>query len=145
MKSPVSLVEMTIPELTELWGERETRPMIEGFFQEIKRHCRPLDFWVRWSPNSLVLVLLEVKQEEVAAVVYRLRARLGHWWDQQSATPARPRTEWRFTTVGNLGASGDILKEVQNLLEPDRFVPTPMTGVWQPKEPAVAAARPWGV
>jgi len=142
VNSPVSLVEMTVPELTKLWMDRETRPAMGEFFREIKRNCRALDFWVRWTPNSLLLVLLDVQEEEVAGVVYRLRARLEKWWEQQAGMSTSPQIEWRYLTAGRLGTSGDILQEVRNLLEPERFVPTPMAGVWQAKEPVAAAARP---
>ena len=133
MNHGLALIEMTLPELPELWSDRETRPVIEAFFREIRLQCRPLDFWVRWTPASLLLVVLQANEPEVAGVVYRLRGRLERWWDLQDSLTVVPRHEWRYRTVPRLGATGDILEEVRGLFEPDNFVPTPMADVWQPK------------
>jgi hypothetical protein len=141
MNSPVSLVELTIPELVRLWEDGDTRPAMADFFQEIKRNCRALDFCVRWTPNSLLLVLLDMEENELAGVVCRLRERLERWWGQRTAVA--PRMEWRYMTTGRLGGSGDVLGEVRDLLAPERFVPTSVAGVWEAKEPMSAAARRW--
>src|SRR3990170_145205 len=133
IRSMISLLEMTVPDFGKFSIEERNRPVAEEFYQEMRRHCRPLDFWVRWTPNSFLLVLLEVSPEETAGVVYRLRSRMDHWWAQQAEIASSPRFEWRYRTVGGLGASGDILREVRSLMEPDLFVPTPMAGVWQAK------------
>jgi hypothetical protein len=140
--SAVSIVEMTIEEFGKLAYREETHPVVEELYEELRRQCRPLDFWVRWTPNSFLLVLLDVTAEEAAGVVYRLRARMEQWWEQQPGTAFVPRVDWRYRTVGSLGASGDILRDVRSLLEPAQFVATPMTGVWQPKGETAPAAPP---
>ncbi len=133
MNCGLALVELTLQELPKMWSAPETRSVMEDFFRELRLQCRPLDFWVRWTPNALLLVLLQVNEQDVAGVVYRLRGRLERWWDLQDSLTAVPRHEWRYLTVPRLGASGDILEEVRGLLEPDNFVSTPMADVWQPK------------
>jgi hypothetical protein len=143
--SPVSLVEVTIPGISKLAIDEETRPVVEEFFLEMRRLCRPLDFWVRWTPHSFLLVLLEVSPQEAAGVVYRLRSQFNQWWEQQDEVPSRLRSEWRYRTVGSLGSSGDIVREVRNLMEHDQFVATPMPDVWQSKDgpmEAVTAESP---
>ena len=129
--SPISLVEMTVPEFGKFSMDEQNRPVAEEFYQEMRRYCRALDFWLRWSPNSFLLVLLEVSAEETAGVVYRFRSRLNHWWIQQTEIAAPARFEWRYRTVGSLGSSGDVLREVRSLMEPDLFVPTPIADIWQ--------------
>ena len=126
--------------------EEQTVPLVEEFYEELRRLCGPLDFWVRWTPNYFLLLLLDVTPEETAGVVYRLRARMERWWQQQPAAPTVPPIEWRYRTVGSLGASGDILREVRGLMEPGQFVATPMAGVWQPKVDAagLGPAQPEG-
>jgi len=133
MNHGLALIELALPDLPKMWSDPETRPVVEAFFREIRLQCRPLDFWVRWTPASLLLVVLQVNEQDVAGVVYRLRGRMERWWDQQDSITAVPRHEWRYRTVPRLGATGDILEEVRGLLEPDNFVPTPMADVWQPK------------
>jgi hypothetical protein len=133
--SPISLVELTVPELPKKALDEETRPAVEEFYQEMRRQCRPLDFWVRWTPHSFLLVLLDITPEETAGVLYRLRARLVQWWEQRTDVAWQPSFEWRYRTVGTLGASGDILREVAGLMQPDQFVATPMADVWQSREP----------
>jgi len=140
ISSAITLVEMTIPEFGKLALEGETRPVVEEFYQEIRRQCRPLDFWLRWNANSFLLVLLEVPAEETAGVVYRLRSRLQQWWRSQTEISADPHFQWHYRTVGSLGASGEILREVRSLMEHDQFVATPMDGVWQSKADPPAAA-----
>ena len=66
-------------------------------------------------------------------MVHHLRSRLSHWWEQQTEIGSPPHVEWRYRPVGSLGATGDILREVRDLMEPDQFIPTPMADVWQPK------------
>jgi hypothetical protein len=131
--SSVSMVEMTVEEFGRLAYREETHPVVDEFYRELRQECRPLDFWVRWSPNSFLLLLLDVTADETAGIVYRLRTRMEQWWKQQPAVAFVPRVEWRYRTVGSLGASGDILREVQTLMDPAQFVATPMDGVWQPK------------
>jgi hypothetical protein len=139
--SAISMVEMTVTDFGKLAHGEQTHSVIAGFYEEIRRLCRPLDFWVRWTPNSFLLLLLDVTPEETAGVVYRLRSQMQHWWEQQPDAASIPNVEWRYRTVGGLGASGDILREVRSLMEPAQFVPTPMPGVWQPKgEPTAAVA-----
>ena len=131
IRSMISLLEMTVPDFGKFSMEERNRPVAEEFYQEMRRHCRPLDFWVRWTPNSFLLVLLELSPEETIGVVYRLRSRLDHWWEQQSEIVTPARFEWRYRSVGSLGSSGDVLREVRSLMEPDLFVPTPIADVWQ--------------
>lgn len=131
IQSPLSLVEMTLSEFGKFSLEEQNLPVAEEFYQEMRRHCRALDFWLRWSPNSFLLILLEVSPEETSGVVYRLRSRLDHWWNQQVETAAPGPFEWRYRTVGSIGSSGDVLQEVRSLMEPGLFVPTPVAGIWQ--------------
>jgi len=139
--SPIALVEMAVPELPKLALEEGARPAIEEFYEEMRRHCRALDFWVRWTPHSFLLVLLDITPEETAGVVYRLRARLTQWWAQRTEVSCQPSFQWHYRTVGTLGAGGDILREVASLMQPDQFVPTPMSDVWQPKSEMPADAE----
>jgi hypothetical protein len=131
IQSPLSLVEMTVPEFGKFSMDEQNRPVAEEFYREMRRHCRALDFWLRWSPNSFLLILLEVSPEETAGVVYRLRSRIDHWWNQQAEIAAPGKFEWRYRTVGSIGSSGDVLREVRSLMEPELFVPTPIAGIWQ--------------
>ena len=140
--SPISLVEMTISDLPRLTLEESGRTALGEFYSEMRRQCRPLDFWVRWTPHSFLLALLDVNPEETAGVVYRLRARLLQWWGQRTEMSHEPSLQWRYRTVGNLGAGGDILREVAALMQPDQFVATPMSDVWQPKEPMPSGTAP---
>jgi hypothetical protein len=142
IRSPISLVEMTLSELPRLSLDESSRPAVEEFFQEMRRQCRPLDFWVRWSAQSFLLVLLDITPEETAGIVYRLRTRLQQWWESRHELAFQPSTEWRYRTVGTLGGGGDILREVADLMQPEQFVATPMTGVWQPKDPVPASVDP---
>ena len=132
MNHGLALIELTLPELPKMWSDPETRPVVEAFFREIRLQCRPLDFWVRWTPTALLLVVLQVNEQDVAGVVYRLRGRSERWWEQQDSLTTVPRHEWRYRTVPRLGATEDILEEVRRLLGPDNFVATPMVNVWQP-------------
>ena len=132
MNQGLALIELTLPELPKMWSDPETRPVVEAFFREIRLQCRPLDFWVRWTPTALLLVVLQVNEQDVAGVVYRLRGRSERWWEQQDSLTTVPRHEWRYRTVPRLGATEDILEEVRRLLGPDNFVATPMANVWQP-------------
>ncbi|MBI2819639.1 MAG: hypothetical protein HYX73_06650 [Acidobacteria bacterium] len=140
--SGISLVEMTVADFGKFALEEQNRPVAEEFYQEMRRHCRPLDFWLRWSPNSFLLVLLEVSAEETAGVVYRLRSRLNHWWNQQTERSSPAGFEWRYRTVGTIGSSGDVLREVRSLMEPDLFVPTPIAGVWQARGESLEISKP---
>lgn len=143
IQSPISLVEMHVADFEKLAMEEQYRPFAGNFYQELRRNSRALDFWVRWTPNSFLLVLLDVSPEETAGVVYRLRSRLDHWWVQQAEAAFPAHFEWWYRTVGSFGASGDILREIRSLMEPDQFVPTPMTDVWQARaEPAALADAP---
>jgi len=132
MNQGLALIELTLPELPKMWSDPKTRPVVEAFFREIRLQCRPLDFWVRWTPTALLLVVLQVNEQDVAGVVYRLRGRSERWWEQQDSLTTVPRHEWRYRTVPRLGATEDILEEVRRLLGPDNFVATPMVNVWQP-------------
>ena len=134
--SAVSIVEMTVEDFQKLAYSEETHPLVDDFYQALRQECRPLDFWVRWSPGSFLLILLDVSADEAAGVVYRLRTRMEQWWQHQPGASFVPRIEWRYRTVGSLGASGDILREVHSLMDPAQFVATPMDGVWQAPEPA---------
>jgi hypothetical protein len=133
MNQGLALIELELTDLPAMWNDPETRPVIEAFFREIRLQCRPLDFWVRWTPASLLLVVLQVSEQDVPGVVRRLRGSLEQWWGQQDSITAVPRHEWRYRTVPRLGAKGDVLDEVRGLLEPDAFVPTSVADVWQPK------------
>ena len=138
--SAVSMVEMSIEDFQKLAYREDARAVVDEFYQALRQECRPLDFWVRWSPNSFLLVLLDVSADEAAGVVYRLRTRMEQWWRHQSAAPFVPHVEWRYRTVGSLGASGDILREVQGFMDPAQFVATSMEGVWQAKADSSAPA-----
>lgn len=142
IRSPLSLVELTVPEFARFSAEEQNRPLAEEFYQELRRHCRPLDFWVRWTPNSFLLVLLDISSEETAGLVYRIRSKMERWWEQQAGIGFSPKFEWRYRAVGGLGSSGDILREVHSLMDPSQFVPTPIAGVWQAKIAPNTAAGP---
>ena len=139
IRSGISLVEMTIPEFGKFAMEEQNRLVAQEFYQEMRRHCRSLDFWLRWGPNSFLLVMLEVSSEETAGVVYRLRSRLVSWWNQQTEIPMPAGFEWRYRAVGSLGSSGDVLREVRSLMEPDQFIPTPIADIWQARGESMAA------
>jgi hypothetical protein len=142
--SAISMVEMSIADFGKLAQQEETESVVDEFYEEIRRLCRPLDFWVRWTPHSFLLVLLDVTPDETAGVVYRLRSRMERWWQDQPDAESIPKVEWRYRTVGSLGATGDVLREVRSLMEPAQFVPTPMAGVWQPKSEMLGHANPDG-
>ena len=137
IQSPISLVELHVADFGKLALEEQYRPFAGKFYQELRLDSRALDFWVRWTSNSFLLVLLEVSPEQASEVVYRLRSRLDHWWAQQPEVAFPTHFEWRYRTVGSLGASSDILREIRSLMEPDLFVPTLVPDVWQARaEPA---------
>ena len=140
--SGISLVELSIPDFGKFAMEEHNRPVAEEFYREMRRHCRALDFWLRWGPNSFLLVLLEVPANETPGVVYRLRSRLVQWWNQQTEIAAPAHSEWRYRTVGSLGSSGDVLREVRSLMEPEQFIPTPIADIWQARGESLEPSAP---
>jgi hypothetical protein len=117
--SPLSLLELTVPNLHNLSLDPGTRPLMEDFIRQIRQLCRPIDTLVRWTPDSFLLAFPEVTPQELPGVSLRIRSQLEAWLQTYfgSATPsAAELIRARGFTSQNLGLCGDILLEVQRLL-----------------------------
>ncbi|MBI4460233.1 MAG: hypothetical protein HY648_09280 [Acidobacteria bacterium] len=132
MHSPLSLVELTVPNLSKLSADPETQPLIAELIRQIRRLCRPIDSLMRWAPDSFLLVFPEVLQEELPGISYRMAGKLEQWCGEHFESSIRPALQWRYVTSDSLGTSGDILPEVHRLFENDNFTPTPQPNLLQP-------------
>ena len=115
IRSSLSLVELTIPNLFQLSLDPATRPFAEELVRQLRRLCRPIDSVLRWTPDSFLLAFPEVTRQELPGVSFRIRTQLEKWaqahWDI-----APPEFHVRGVTAENLGLSGDILLEVRRLM-----------------------------
>jgi GGDEF domain-containing protein len=116
LRSPLSLVELTIPNLFKLSLDPATRPVGEELVRQIRRLSRPIDALLRWSPDSFLLVFPEVTRQELPGISFRFRTQLERWV-QTHVDSDLPEFQLRGVTSDNLGVSGDILQEVRRLLE----------------------------
>lgn len=132
MHSPLSIVELTIPNLERLSLNPETQPLIAELIRQIGRLCRPIDSLMRWTQDSFLLVFPEVSQDELPGISSRLAGKLEQWCAEHFESSIRPALQWRYVTSDNLGTSGDILPEVHRLFESDNFTPTPKPNLLQP-------------
>ncbi|MBI4458523.1 MAG: GGDEF domain-containing protein [Acidobacteria bacterium] len=142
MHSPLSIVELTMPNFEKLSKDSETQALIAELARQARRLCRPIDALVRWSPDSFLLVFPEVSQDELPAISYRIVGKLEQWCQQHFEVP-RPSLQWRYVTSENLGTSGDILAEIHRLFEQDNFSPSSKSNLLQPnfrREKSVALA-----
>ena len=122
--SPLSLLELTVPNLHHLSLDPGTRPLMEDFIRQIRQLCRPIDTLVRWTPESFLLAFPEVTPQELPGVSLRIRSQLEKWFKTHvnGTAPAAFTMRERGVTTQNLGLSGDILLEVQRLLGNDNLV-----------------------
>jgi len=119
LRSPLSLVELTIPNLFKLSLDPATRPISEELVRQVRRLCRPIDAVLRWSPDSFLLVFPEVTRQELPGISFRFRTQLERW--AQNHLDSEPlEFQVRGVTSENLGLSGDILAEVRYLLESEQ-------------------------
>ena len=119
--SPLSVLELTVPNLHDLSLDPGSRPLVEEFIRQIRQLCRPIDTLVRWTPDSFLLAFPEVTPQELPGVTLRIRSQLEAWFKthvsgEVFSDPPVPMIRARGFTSQNLGLSGDILLEVQRLL-----------------------------
>jgi len=119
--SPLSLLELTVPNLHKLSMDPISRPMMDDFIRQIRQFCRPIDTLVRWTPDSFLLAFPEVTPQELPGVSLRIRSQLEKWFQTHvnGKAPLAFTMRERGVTTQNLGLSGDILLEVQRLLGND--------------------------
>ena len=116
LHAPLSLLELTIPNLGNLSLNPQTRPVTEELIRQIKQLCRPIDSLRRWTPDSFLLLFPEVTQLELPSISFRFRTQLEKWRDEHSYNGLLT-LQTRGVTSDALGSSGEILLEVQRLLE----------------------------
>ena len=116
--SPLSVMELTVPNLHDLSLDPGSRPLVEEFIRQIRQLCRPIDTLVRWTPDSFLLAFPEVTPQELPGVTLRIRSQLETWLKAHvdGAASADSIIHARGFTSQNLGLCGDILLEVQRLL-----------------------------
>lgn len=116
--SPLSLLELTVPNLHNLSLDPSSRPLVDDFIRQIRQLCRPIDTIVRWTPDSFLLAFPEVSPQELPGVSLRIRTQLEKWFKSHvnGTAPSIATMRERGVTSQNLGQSGDILLEVQHLL-----------------------------
>lgn len=116
--SPLSLLELTVPNLHNLSLDPGSRPLMDDFIRQIRQLCRPIDTLVRWTPDSFLLAFPEVTPQELPGVSLRIRSQLETWLKTHvdAAVSADSTISARGFTSQNLGLCGDILLEVQRLL-----------------------------
>ena len=122
LHSPLSFLELTVPNLHKLSLDPQTRPLTDELVRQIRRLCRPIDSLLRWTPDSFLLVFPEVTQLELPGVSFRIRTQLEKWAESHFDNAA-PALQARGVTSDNLGLSGDILIEVQRLLDNEQSAP----------------------
>ena len=122
LHSPISLLEMTVPNLHKLSLDPQTRPLTEELIRQIRRLSRPIDSLLRWTPDSFLLVFPEVTRQELPGVGFRIRTQLEKWAEAHFDS-ASPAFQTRGVTSDSLGLSGDILIEVQRSLDNEQAAP----------------------
>ena len=120
LHSPISLLEMTVPNLHRLSLDPQTRPLTEELIRQLRRLSRPIDSLLRWTPDSFLLVFPEVTRKELPGVSFRIRTQLEKWAEAHF-DGAPPTFQARGVTSDNPGLSGDILLETQRLLDNEQF------------------------
>jgi len=114
--SPLSLLELTIPSLHKWSLGAASKPQMGDLIRQMRRLCRPIDTLVRWTPDSFLLAFPEVTAQELPGVTLRIRNEIEGWF-KSHVDGAAPAIRARAVTSQNLGLSGDILLEVNRLLE----------------------------
>ncbi len=127
LHTPLSLLELTIPEVRTLSLNPQTQPLADALIRQVKQLCRPIDSLLRWSPESFLMVFPELTAQELPGVTNRIQTQLEKWLEQHVGEE-RAAVQARAITTENPGISGDILLEVQGLLETgDRTSGSPAT------------------
>ena len=119
LKSPLSLLQITISNLPKLSLDPQTRFLTEDLVRHIRFLCRPIDSLLRWTPNSFLLVLPEITESCLPAIHQRFRQELEQWFEKHVASDVRPVLDWRAVS-DKLNTSGDILMHVQHLLDQEQ-------------------------
>ena len=117
LHAPLSVLEAQFSGLGKLSASPETRPQVAELIRAIRGFCRATDSVLRWTPDSFLLAFPEVTREELAAISERLRLELEQWLGQRYEEARRPTLHVRGAASNSLESSGDILLEVQRLLE----------------------------
>jgi hypothetical protein len=125
--SPLSLLEVTIPSLHKWSLGSASKMQMDDLLRQLRRLCRPIDTLVRWTPDSFLLAFPEVTAQELPGVSARIQSELENWFKTHVETAPAIRT--RGVTSQNLGLSGDILVEVNRLLENDKTASAPEAAV----------------
>ncbi len=140
---PLSILELTVPNLAKLATNSAGEPVVEDLIRQVRRLHRPIDCLLRWSPDSFLLVFAEVGSSQLPVIRERLHQAVDIWSETRFEEAARPEIRWRGITTDTLGETGDILLEVQGLLENRGDVPVPPLTVPRPRwqrEKSVALA-----
>jgi hypothetical protein len=117
LHAPLSLLELHIAGLGELSQRRETQPRVAELIRQLKGLCRATDSVLRWTPDAFLLAFPEVTREELAAISERLGQDLERWIGEHFESGNRPALQWRGASSTSLDSCGDILLEVQRLME----------------------------
>lgn len=125
LHTPLSLLELVVPQVQNLSVDPQTQPLAEQLIRQIKQLCRPIDSLLRWSPDSFLLVFPEVTAQELPGVTHRFRTQIENWLEQHFGEE-RASLQTRAITAENPGTAGDILLEVQGLLESGSLAAGPL-------------------
>jgi GGDEF domain-containing protein len=117
LHAPLSVLEVQFPGLAKLAGAGADAQRVAELIRAIRGLCRATDSVLRWTPESFLLAFPEVTREELAAITDRLRLELDQWLAERFQDGARLGLAVRGASSSSLESSGDILLEIQRLLE----------------------------
>lgn len=123
--APISILEVTVSNLAELsptpsnlWNSDTLIGQMQRRMQSL---LRPIDCLLRWTPESFLLVLPEISEDQLPAIQQRIHRKLEDWREERFEATSRPELHLRAVTSTCLGISGDILVQVQRLLDGNDF------------------------
>lgn len=117
LHAPISLLELSVSEMAADPFSAEWRQFGAELARQVKARSRQTDSMLRWTPESFLLVMPEVSQEEMKMITLRLHNDLEGWFQERFEAHSRPTLESRGCTTLQLGQAGDILRETQMLLD----------------------------
>ena len=143
LKSPLSLLQLTVSILGKLPMDSQTQPFTADLIRQLQSLCRPIDSLLRWTPDSFLLVLPEINEACLPAIHSRFQQDMEKWCEEHLEKAQRLVLQWRAVVSDNLNTSGDILFYTQRLLDNENLLaPAPQEKPQQPwqREKSVAIA-----